>query len=95
MKICVTGWQEGGRWYVSVRDNGEGFKAQVMEDLEKSLEKIRKDLTTNRQHVEMKIGGMGLINTYARLYLLNADDLIFNIQNNEDGAQIVFGASLS
>lgn len=95
MKICVTGWQEDGRWYVRVRDNGEGFKVQVMEDLEKSLEKIRKDLTTNRQHVEMKIGGMGLINTYARLYLLNADDLVFNIQNNEDGAQIVFGASLS
>lgn len=95
MKICVAGWQEDGHWYVRVQDNGEGFDVQVMEDLEKSLEKIRKDLTTNRQHVEMKIGGMGLINTYARLYLLNADDLIFKIQNNEDGAQIVIGASLS
>lgn len=91
MRIEVEGGREGTSWYVKIRDNGEGFRPEVLSSLEDMFAKTREDLTTNRKHVEMKIGGMGLVNTYARLYLLNADKLIFRIQNFEDGAEIMIG----
>ena len=40
----------------------------------------------------MEIGGMGLINTYARLLLIYSDSLIFELKNTENGAMVVFGA---
>lgn len=95
MRICVSGWIEGGNWYIKISDNGDGFEQDILAHLVYQLESIRKDLSTNRKHVEMKIGGMGIINTYARLYLLNADKLIFKIENREEGgAEILIGASV-
>lgn len=95
MKICVSGWVEEGNWYIKISDNGDGFEQAILAQLEYQMESVRKDLSTNRKHMEMKIGGMGIINTYARLYLLNSDKLIFEIRNSkEGGAEILTGAPL-
>lgn len=41
----------------------------------------------------MKIGGMGILNTFARLYLLKGENLIFDIHNRtEGGAEIIIGS---
>ena len=43
----------------------------------------------------MKIGGMGILNTYARLYLLSEKEMNFQISNRkEGGAEILFGSVL-
>ena len=46
------------------------------------------DQSTN---LEMEIGQMGLENTYARCLLLYNKDLIFEIRNTENGAEVVIG----
>ena len=39
---------------------------------------------------------MGILNTYARLYLLYGEDLIFRITNREEGgAEILIGCNRS
>lgn len=95
MRITVNGYRDGNHWYIRVSDNGEGFSPDIKKNLEEKMKQLKEDLSTNYQNVEMRIGGMGLLNTFARLYLLNGGDLIFWIQNKvEGGAEIVIGAPL-
>ena len=96
MKLSVAGYQEGRYWYIRIRDNGEGFSGEVLERLTEEIAKLKQDLLDNRQNVEMKSGGMGILNTYARLYLLYGEDLIFRITNREEGgAEILIGCNRS
>ena len=40
----------------------------------------------------MEIGGMGLLNLYARLYLLYADKLVFELENTKErGTAVTIG----
>lgn len=43
---------------------------------------------------ENNTGGMGLVNTYARLLLIYSDSLVFELKNTEDGAEVLFGAKM-
>ena len=45
--------------------------------------------------MELEIGGMGLINTYARCFLLYSDDLIFSIENLSRGVEVKIGERLA
>lgn len=95
MKISVRGYQENGYWYICVQDNGEGFSKKVMEDLEKKFRQLRMDLADDERSVKMQIGGMGLLNTYARLYLLNGENMEFHICNRkEGGAETIIGVKM-
>ena len=95
MRISVTGGIKQGFWYIRVKDNGEGFSSEALKSLEEGMEQIRKDLSADCRNVEMRIGGMGILNTFARLYLLNGDNMIFRITNPEDGgAEVTIGAAL-
>lgn len=95
MKISVEGYKEKDFWYIRIRDNGEGFSPEARKQLETGIEEMRRDLSENRKNVELKIGGMGILNTFARLYLLHGERLVFQIFNEEDGgAQVLMGAPL-
>lgn len=95
MKIAVNSYKDDKHWYIKVSDNGEGFSPEIKKNLEVKMKQLKEDLSTNYQNVELRIGGMGLLNTFARLYLLNGGDLIFRLQNKEEGgAEIVIGAPL-
>lgn len=95
MKICVKGYQENGYWYMKVSDNGEGFSTETIQRLKKSIEQMKMDLINNRKAVEMQIGGMGLLNTYARLFLLNGENVVFQIYNREEGgAETIIGMKM-
>lgn len=92
MRLSVIGYQEENHWCIRIQDNGEGFSREVLERLTEEMEKMKQALLENRQNVEMKIGGMGILNTFARLYLMNGDNLIFRIGNREEGgAEIIIG----
>lgn len=95
MQIAVKAYRDGDHWYILIQDNGEGFSDERLVQLESEMEKLRQELKENHRTVEMKIGGMGILNTYARLYLLSEKEMNFQICNRkEGGAEILFGSVL-
>lgn len=92
MDIRINGWEEGGWWYISVCDNGQGFSVEVKNDLEKKMKEVKELLLNGERNIELEIGGMGLINTYARLLLLYEDNLVFVLSSNEKGTTVTIGA---
>lgn len=91
MEINIKGWQENDYWFIQVIDNGQGIQKEVLEGLETKIEELRNKMGNKRSNVEMEIGGMGLINTYARLYLLYNEDLVFELKNGIVGAIVTIG----
>ncbi len=94
MRVEVCGFKQDDRWFVLIRDNGKGFEADAIESLKKKLGEIRNKLTKDREHVELEIGGMGIVNMYARLVLLYGDELTFELLNEANGACVIIGAPL-
>lgn len=92
--MCVTirGYFRDKGWYIQVSDNGQGFEEEALRSLQEKMEITKRRLFQERSNIELEIGGMGLINTYARLLLIYSDSLIFELKNTEEGAMVVFGA---
>ena len=88
--VRIRGWQEDNRWYLSVTDNGGGFPSGTMEGVEKKVKVFLSDPSGNIQN--MKIGGMGLVNTIVRLKLRNQDSIIWKMENlPQGGAKVTLG----
>lgn len=83
--ISVTGRVLKDRWIIRIEDNGSGVPEQKLLELEKKLEEVRKDILERAKPAEMEIGGMGIVNTYARCVLLYFEKLIFEMENVPDG----------
>jgi two-component system sensor histidine kinase YesM len=79
-------------WYIEVKDNGSGFSQETLTELEQKMRGIRLRVKNGSRNLEMDIGGMGLLNIYARFYIIFGDDTIFRISNLEKGALITIGA---
>ncbi|MBP8989058.1 MAG: sensor histidine kinase, partial [Clostridia bacterium] len=90
MRIKIDGWIEGDDVTICMQDNGQGFDQQTIEALNTKFFDLRQKLQSGGQIPNLEIGGMGLVNTYARLYLLYKDDLIFEV-SNDGGAKISIG----
>ena len=74
---------------------GDGFSAEIQKKLEEQMERLKEELSAGCQNVEMQIGGMGILNTFARLYLMEPKSIIFEISNKaEGGAEIVISAAM-
>lgn len=95
MKIEIYGWTDCDRWYLKIKDNGEGFKQKKLEEIYAQLDNVRRCLLGNLEGLEMQIGGMGLLNTYARLLLVYGEDITFEIYNSENGAEVIIGAEMN
>lgn len=94
MKIQVAGWEDQGRWYIMVTDNGQGFPEDIAKQLELRMEETKKLLMNGERNVELEIGGMGLINTYARLLLLYGNGLAFKFYSDKNGTRVLIGAPM-
>lgn len=84
MIIQVSGTMYSDHWEIRVQDNGEGIIEEKLRKIREKIKNVRKNLE-NRGGMEMEIGGMGLVNTYARCFLLYHDALIFSIRNLPSG----------
>lgn len=93
MKIQVKGWRDETGWYFEVRDNGQGATEEVREELNEKMRKIREKIMSRGSSIEMEIGGMGLANTYARMFLLYNGKAVFRIRNMEEGLSVIIGVS--
>lgn len=93
MEIQVNGYRNEHGWKIEVVDNGKGIKDDVILNLNESIRKIKLKLLDKNEVVELGIGGMGLLNTYARMFLLYQEDVIFNLNNrkNEKGTIVTIG----
>jgi two-component system sensor histidine kinase YesM len=93
MDIAVRGVTGGGngRWYIEVTDNGSGFGGETLAKLEQKMRDIRLRVKNGNRNLEIDIGGMGLLNIYARFYIIFGDNTIFKITNLEKGALIAVG----
>ncbi len=91
--ICVSCEPLDSGWQILVSDNGCGFDADTLNRLQRQMEDIRQNLLRRRS--DFAIGGMGLLNTYARLLLFYGEDCVFVLGNNEPrGAFIKIGVRM-
>ena len=84
MIIQVIGTMYSDHWGIRVQDNGEGINEEKLREIREKIKNVRRNLE-NRGGMEMESGGMGLVNTYARCFLLYHDALIFSIRNLPSG----------
>ncbi len=91
--ICIRVSAFEGQWTLSVEDNGVGVTEETVAQIREKVETYRSDVATNYKN--LRLGGMGLVNTLLRLSLLKSDRIEFSIGNSpERGTVIRIGGSL-
>ncbi len=91
-KIEIRAWTEKEKWFVSVRDNGNGFSDEFLQEFEKN--KISwcdgevRDVLEN-----LTIGGLCIPNIYTRMKIDYGEDFCFKLFN-DNGAVIVLGGRI-
>ena len=95
MEVIVTGYISEGWWYIEIRDNGQGFDSEILNNLQDRMQSIKKELTGTEPHTGFAIGGMGLLNTYARMVLFYNREFEFRLDNAENGgAKVAIGGMM-
>lgn len=93
--IQIEGQLDQERWRITIQDNGSGFLEDQLQNYRKKMDNIREVLEAQEQTIELKLGGMGLINSFARMFLTYKDACIFAVENvSTGGARITLGGSL-
>ncbi len=73
------------KWFITVLDNGPGFDPGVDQRLRRQMQEIlEKGILPGLQ-----IEGMGILNIFIRLYLLDGPDFIFDFGNRPEGGAFV------
>ena len=83
--IIIKGFMVDNTSYISVIDNGPGFDPLTIQDIEDKIRQI--DESGLLPSLEIK--GMGLMNIYIRLKILNSRDITFKLENLVDGGASV------
>jgi two-component system sensor histidine kinase YesM len=85
MRIEIRIQAAGGRWLAELLDDGEGFQSARLEELKVTIGSIGEDLRAGTGDQGLALGGLGLINTYSRLFLFYHGDLLWEMGNRETG----------
>lgn len=91
-----TGLASDGNWWISVSENGIGMKQEEIERLDARLTEFYLNPADHLK--EMKLGGMGLVNTLARFKFLYKDRFryqITSVDSGYDGFKITLSGALS
>lgn len=95
VKIQIKGYLLNGWWYIDFIDNGLGFEEHILSELKIKMELMRKEIMEGANKTGLAIGGMGIINTFARLLLFYNNEFDFKIKNLEcGGAQATIGSTM-
>jgi two-component system, sensor histidine kinase YesM len=87
--LQVKGSLQGGRWQIEVMDNGRGFDADVLVNLRRQMLLLNPETIGTFFEQQNSAGGIGLMNTYARLYLIYGDEVLFKVDNLPQGGAVV------
>jgi sensor histidine kinase YesM len=83
--INIRGKQTGIYWEISVTDNGPGFSAEDIEEINKKIAYVNE----TELLPSLEINGMGLMNIYIRFKSLYNGKHIFKISNDAAGGAMV------
>lgn len=90
--VEISGSMDGGKWLITVRDNGGGFSEQVLADLNRKMYEM--DPASVMPGDGLK--GIGLLNIYARMRMLYKKDTIFRMYNRVGrGACVELGGTVT
>ena len=96
MRISIRGHISNRFWYMEITDNGDGFEPKILEEIELKMKDMEKKIMGIAPITGLSIGGMGLVNTYARMALFYKNKIIFKLSNvNDGGARVLLGSQLS
>lgn len=93
-RITVRAFAREGSWYVTVEDNGCGVDKDFLE----KFKHFKKSLSLENMQNQLQdttLGGLSLLNTCMRLYLLYQDEFVFTIENTGHGTIVTIGGRLS
>jgi two-component system sensor histidine kinase YesM len=90
MVISIRAWTKDGFWYIEVKDNGSGFDEDIRGELEQKMAAITHSVKEG--NLRFDIGGMGLLNMYARFLIIFGENVVFTLANHEHGAMVTIGA---
>lgn len=93
-RIQVSAFTKDRNWFVTVEDNGCGVSDEFLQQFHQfkehlSLERMQDQLNATT------FGGLSLVNTCMRLYLLYKDDFVFTIENTGHGTLITIGGPMA
>lgn len=92
MEIKVKGRKVGKGWEIEVCDKGVGISHQELENIKTNINRIKEKMKDGNEILQLEIGGMGLVNTYGRLFLLYKEKTIYQMDNLEEGGlRVVIG----
>ncbi|MCL1854202.1 MAG: histidine kinase [Clostridia bacterium] len=92
-QIRITVRIVGARWVLYVYDNGIGITEDTIQAIHDRVAAYRVDMATSYQ--QLRLGGMGLVNTLIRLSLYENEEISFAIENHPEGGTVVtIGGSL-
>lgn len=89
--ISINGRMSSNSWDIQISDNGIGFSHESLKILENQISNIEEKSISP----DLKIDGMGLLNTYLRWKLHHKEQGVFKIDNlPESGAIITIGKEI-
>lgn len=91
LQIEIHSWLEENYWYTEIRDNGNGFTDEAINQVNQKIESLNKE----ENYPELTINGMGIANIYLRLKLFYSNLFVFEIKNTDQGAFIKIGGNLN
>lgn len=91
IEVKIVGRMYEDHWEISICDNGTGIEENTLRKIKERIQEIKNQLLYHQSNIELEIGGMGLVNTYARCFLMYGEKLIFSIENLEKGVKVVVG----
>lgn len=90
MQIRVAVRRQPGVSVIEVCDDGQGFSEESVTELHARFAEIRHCVECGEKLPEMEIGGMGLLNIYARLCLIFGDRFKMDIKNDGGACVTLF-----
>jgi two-component system, sensor histidine kinase YesM len=95
MSIVIRAYASGDRWVVETTDDGEGFAPGRIEELNERLRNVERGLREGSEGQGLSLGGLGLVNTYSRLFLFYRGDVLWELSNRESGgARVLIGGPM-
>lgn len=92
--IMINIWVDQTRYYIEVSDNGSGITNEAIEAFYERFNRFLQN--PSNSIASLKIGGMGLINTFARLKLRYRDDVVLELSSPSlGGTKVLLGGSFS
>lgn len=85
IQIRIHAYMNGDRWELLIQDNGIGFPQETIEKIQMSITEYKKSVEQGKSLEGFEIGGMGIINTYARLWIYFKDKIELSLNNMENG----------